>query len=421
MRRRIVLAIVGSVVVTLLLFGLPLAWVVRDDYGDDLTLELQSAALTAAPELSEPGAAVSPALAPAQPPGIEVAYYDPRGQFVSGRGPQVGDAAVMRAAGGQSSLGRHAVAIPIMRDEEVVGIVRAEPATGRLASRTHRAWLLMAALALAIVVTVTALAVALVRRLTAPVHELADSARRLEAGDFAVAPRPSGLDELDSAGVALAAAARRLEGVLARERALTADVTHQLKTPLTALSLELDRAADQSTSPDPVRLRAEVDRLESTIASILELARDDDVTRTPVQLHPVVDAARADWLRRAHAADRALVVTGEPNTPDVRVSTRALRQILDVLVDNAITHGTGTVTLATRTRPGGVEITVTDEGTAALAGDVIFSRRSASAHGQGIGLALARSLTEAEGGRLNLVAAEPTTTFSVFFLTDNVV
>ena len=79
------------------------------------------------------------------------------------------------------------------------------------------------------------------------------------------------------------------------------------------------------------------------------------------------------------------------------------------------------MTLATRTRPGGVEISVTDEGTAALAGDVIFSRRSASAHGQGIGLALARSLTEAEGGRLNLVAGEPTTTFSVFFLTDDLV
>jgi signal transduction histidine kinase len=131
-----------------------------------------------------------------------------------------------------------------------------------------------------------------------------------------------------------------------------------------------------------------------------------------------VAGARADWLPRALAADRVIVATDEADTPPVRVSERALRQILDVLIDNALTHGTGTVTLATRARPGAVEISVTDEGTTVLTTGVIFNRRSASAHGQGIGLALARSLTEAEGGRLNLLTGEPTTTFSLFFLTD---
>ena len=298
----------------------------------------------------------------------------------------------------EQPFGTHVVAIPVLRDERVVGIVRAQEAPGRLARRTHRAWLLMAALALAIIATVTALAGAVVRRLTAPVHELADSARRLEAGDFAVAPRPSGIEELDTAGLALAAAARRLEGVLARERALTADVTHQLKTPLTALSLELDGAADGSRSPDPVRLRAEVDRLYSTIASILALARDTDTARTPIPLHPIVAAARVDWLRRAHDADRSIVATGEPDAPPVRVSARALRQILDVLIDNALTHGTGTITLATRARPGGVEISVTDDGTAELQSDAIFGRRSASVarprHRAG-----ARPLADRGGGR----------------------
>ncbi len=417
MRRRIVGAIVGSVVVTLLLFGLPLAWVVAENYGDDLRLELESAALTAAPDMTERAADVPPAEPPLQPPGVRVAYYDSAGRFVSGRGPRVADEVVVRAVGGQNGLATHVIAIPVVREHRVVGIIRAEEEPERLAARIHRAWLLMAALALGIIVTVTALAVAVVRRLTAPMHDLADAARRLEAGDFAVAPRPSGIEELDSAGLALAAAARRLEGVLARERALTADVTHQLKTPLTALSLELDGAEDRSSGLDPARLRAEVDRLESTIASILALARDDSSARAPIELHPVVIAARADWLRRAHAAGRAIVATGEPGTPPVRVSARALRQILDVLVDNALAHGTGTVTVATRGQPGGVEITVGDEGTAVPI-DGIFSRRSASAHGQGIGLALARSLAEAEGGRLNLLTGEPATTFSLFFLTE---
>jgi signal transduction histidine kinase len=417
-RPRVIRAIVGSVLVTVFLFGLPLAWAVERIYQNDLRLRLEAIAIAASPELSElhPDNVLDDE--PLQRRGIQVAYYDTAGRFLAGRGPVRGDAIVMAAVRGETVHARRAVAVPVNRDERVAGIVRAEEDPGLLEARIHRAWLMMAALALVIIATVSALAIMLVRRLTAPVNRLAEAARRLEAGDFAVAPEASGIEELDTAGVALAAAARRLEAVLARERALTADVTHQLKTPLTALRIELEAGAERPSGPNATRTLAEVDRIESTIASILALARDSETVRAPIDLAPVAAAAYGDWMRRAQAMGRSMRFLSDPTPPSVRVSPIALRQIVDVLLDNALRHGAGLVTLGVHEIVGGVDVTVTDEGAPAPDPDVIFRRRSASSQGHGIGLALARSLAEAEGGRLNLVTGEPTTTFSLVFLTE---
>jgi signal transduction histidine kinase len=156
-----------------------------------------------------------------------------------------------------------------------------------------------------------------------------------------------------------------------------------------------------------------VDRLEATIASILTLARDTTAGREPILLEPIVRAAALAWLVAAHTGGRRVVVTVEPEPVIARVSPHALRQILDVLIDNALAHGRGTITIVIRDAAGSAELLVQDEGRAEVDSTRIFARRSSSTHGHGIGLALARSLVEAEGGRLTLVSGEPTTTFSV--------
>jgi signal transduction histidine kinase len=94
------------------------------------------------------------------------------------------------------------------------------------------------------------------------------------------------------------------------------------------------------------------------------------------------------------------------------VSEAAVRQILDVLLSNAVEHGTGTVTIAERAAGGGVVLEVSDEG-AGVADPVekIFQRRTDPGVGKGIGLALARSLADAEGGRLLLASPGPRPTF----------
>jgi signal transduction histidine kinase len=415
-RRRIVLAIVGSVVATVALFGLPLAWAVGRAYQDELRLRLESAALAASPELTEPARGVTVPEPPLQEQGVRIAYYDTAGRRIAGIGPESADGVVREALLGSNGLADHAVAVPVSRDDRIIGAVRAEEQSGLLSDRVHNAWLLMGGLALIVVAAVTALATALVRRLTAPVQALADAAQRLEHGDFAVAPAPSGIAELDSAGLALAAAAQRLENVLARERALTSDVTHQLRTPLTALRLELEAGAAREQGPDVDAALAQVDRLEATIASLLALARESASEREPIELGPALRAACAPWSRFAGASGRTLAVEVAPADQRARVSEQALRQIVDVLVDNALQHGRGRVTVRAHPAATGVEVAVHDEGIAALDPETIFARRGAAARGHGIGLALARSLAEAEGGRLRLASGGEGTSFSLLLL-----
>jgi len=93
--------------------------------------------------------------------------------------------------------------------------------------------------------------------------------------------------------------------------------------------------------------------------------------------------------------------------PVSSASQAAVRQVVDVLLDNAVVHGAGTVTLSLRDAGGAVAIDVADEGPGPADPEEAFRRRGDSAAGHGIGLALARSLAEAEGGRLRLTRPRP--------------
>jgi len=90
-----------------------------------------------------------------------------------------------------------------------------------------------------------------------------------------------------------------------------------------------------------------------------------------------------------------------------RASAGAVRQVVDVLVDNAVVHGAGTVGLVVRDAGATVAIDVSDEGDGPPDPDAVFRSRQDGGSGHGIGLALARALAEAEGGRLVLSRARP--------------
>jgi signal transduction histidine kinase len=98
----------------------------------------------------------------------------------------------------------------------------------------------------------------------------------------------------------------------------------------------------------------------------------------------------------------------DPGTPDPYASAAAVRQVLAVLVDNAVTHGSGVVTVSVREAAGAVAIDVSDEGPGVDQPEsLIFDRRADRRDGHGIGLALARRLAEAEQGRLELTCRAP--------------
>lgn len=244
-------------------------------------------------------------------------------------------------------------------------------------------------------------------RLTRPLRELAVAADRLGAGDFsAPLPPASGMAEIDGISTALTTSAQRLDDLLTAERSFTSDATHQLRTGLAGVSLQLELLAER---PEPdVRRDAElaidqVDRLTRTLDDLLVLVRGGaGRQRAEVDLAELVGHHVSDWQARVRRAGRTLVVRERPVS--VRATPGFVGQIVDVLLDNALQHGRGAITVeltAHGVRVGDTGV-IGDEAAGAM-----FRERAEPASTHGRGLVLARRLAEADAGKLELHSHDP--------------
>jgi signal transduction histidine kinase len=202
---------------------------------------------------------------------------------------------------------------------------------------------------------------------------------------------------------------------LAAERDFAADASHQLRTPLTALRLELEDLTYWPETAPAVseqlhRALGELDRLSGTVTELLEHSRGRRLERpVPVDLALLTAETAARWDRQAGAAGRTVTAMA-PRPARVRTHPGLLQQILDVLIHNALRHGRGVVRVRARDARTHWAITVQDEGDRP-AGPGIFDRHvSTGEGGEGIGLTVAAELAESLGGSLTLESV-PTTTF----------
>lgn len=422
MNRRIFRVIMLVTLLAIVCFGVPLAIIVRQLAKDEAVVRLEREAARAALAVGSPATVAQGRVQePPQEGDTMFAIYNVSGAFVTGNGPRSADDIVHSAISGKvgdgTTGGELVVAIPIRSNDRVYAVVRAAQPLGPLRSRVLRDWLIMAALAVVILAGATLAARREARRLSRPVERLAVAVTRLGDGDFTAHADRSGIPEIDDAAAALDATAEQLGRMMERERAFSADASHQLRTPLTGIRLRLENALavppGEHTEPINDALAA-VDRLEDTVIDLLALARGSAPSRSPVDLAAAVEQSGARWRPLAARADRQLVIDVDGELPEVAVSEPAVDQILDVLIDNAVVHGAGTVRVRARGIPGGMVIDVSDEGPG-VQGDIeaVFQRHRGEHHG--IGLALARSLAEAEGARLVLRAAGPNPRFSLLF------
>jgi signal transduction histidine kinase len=151
------------------------------------------------------------------------------------------------------------------------------------------------------------------------------------------------------------------------------------------------------------------------MTDILALSRDTLTRRDSQNISAILADVAAEWMPRLRAIDRQLSVQIDAKLPWVNASPEAVRQILDVLIHNAMVHGAGTVQLTAESVGTGVIVAVADEGTAVLDKAAIFERRNTGSAGTGIGLALAQRLAQAEDLRLVLVNPGPHATFHLAF------
>ena len=421
MRRRIIVAIVAVTTAAVVLFGIPLAIAIHHLYIAEARTRLEHEATLAARDIpTDFSSTADPIDLPSNTKGITLGLYRPTGERISGAGPTTGDVSVLAAAGNKihdEEIGKRLIAaVPVAVNEQVVAVVRAETSLHAAEHRTRLAWALMAALGVVVIAMAASLAGVVANRLTRPLRRVRDGAIRLGHGDFSITVPPAGVPELDDLADALSSTAHRLGRAMRREQDFATHASHQLRTPLAGLrvTLEAELAAPR---PDPALALDEclaiTDRLEGTVTDLLRLAREPSRSK-PLRVDVIIEHVRTQWHGTLAAHGRRLRLPAPTPTDDVRASNAAITQALDVLMDNATRHGRGTVTIACHPVAGGLTITVTDEGVVTTPGDVGLDRTSLRrARGHGIGLDLAVTLVEAEGGRLLHPEPGQPATFSI--------
>jgi len=399
-RQRLVWSMVAVALGALLVLGLPLVFFVdrlaRAEAGAILQRQAEGIATGLANEIAAGRVVTAEVLAAAVPPGDHLVVRTPGGTVVS--------AGEIRVKG--------VVAVDV---DAIGGItVRLETSDEFVRSKVRQAWLALGALGSLGLAVASGLAGLQARRLAEPLDDLARAAGRLGAGDFSTTAPRSGMEEVDTIAAALDTSAARIATLVQSEREFSANASHQLRSALTSLRLRLETLAaaeDPAVAGEAARALEQAERLSDTVAELLRLSRtgraDDAQT---FDLTGLASAHLRDLAPRFQVARReAALVAPQPQPVQVRAAAGAVGQALDVLLDNALRHGDGPVRVVVEAAGDHGHLTVEDQGPGidAEAGARLFERRTSGIGGHGIGLALARTLVQADGGRLDLVRASP--------------
>lgn len=422
MRRRILGVAVIAVTLAVTLFGVPLAVAVHALLYSDEGTELERLALRGAVTVSPDAATGDPIELPATDSSTQLGIYDRSGRRVAGAGPALGDPAVSQALRGRLSDRNTAeqlvVAVPVTVGERVVAVSRAASQRSVLRRTVAGTWGVMLVLALVAGGLACALAAAQARRVNRPLELLVELARELGAGNFHRRAQPSGVEEVDRAGDALNSTAQQIEELISRERAFSAQASHQLRTPLTSLRLGIETAlATPGADLEQAARRAvaAAEELSRTVDDVLALARGAGTTLATVDIGDLLAGVRSRWHGPLAAMGRPLRIHDDDAPHAAAGSVAAVRQILDVLLDNAMRHGQGTVTVEARETGTAVAIDVSDDGSTRDRHliPVDGGHPARRDHVAGLGLAMARSLAQAQGGRLLHARTEEQTRVTV--------
>jgi two-component system, OmpR family, sensor kinase len=226
-------------------------------------------------------------------------------------------------------------------------------------------------------------------------------------------PVPRTGDELQELGETLNAMLTRLEQALERERGFVAEAGHELRTPLALSRAELDYALQYAETPEELRsalhdASRETDRLVQLSADLLLIASADQgelqLRADPLSGSELLDSVRRRFASRAEGEGRPLV-TRAPDDLCIAADRLRLEQALGNLVENALRHGAGPITLTAGIVDGCVEFHVCDEGSGFPVDFVArafqrFSRpeTTRSAPGAGLGLAIVETIARAHHG-----------------------
>lgn len=411
MRRRLVLLAAANTLMVALAFLVPLALLVRSTARDRAlnAAELEAQSLAPVLALTQDPVALEAAVR-STTSGAEdrLTIFLPGGGRVGAKAP-AGDSLELARRGRAFSAPAPdgvEVLVPVVLARESTAVVRVLVPHHKLGRGVATAWAVEAGVGVALVLVAVLLADRMARNIVRPVRGLAGAAQRLGEGDLSVRIEPEGPPEIVRVAAAFNRLGQRVGELLGAERELVADLSHRLRTPLTALRLDAESIADPE---DGRRITEDVDELERAVDAMIHQAR------RPVrdEMGPLSDAAAvararlAFWAPLAEDQGRSwsLDVTLEPATVAVRADE--LEAAVDALLGNVFAHtaeGTSFRVVVAPRPEGGTRLAVEDAGPG-LSEDLVA--RGASGTGStGLGLDIARRTAEAAGGCLRIGQAD---------------
>jgi two-component system sensor histidine kinase BaeS len=253
-----------------------------------------------------------------------------------------------------------------------------------------------------------------VRRIAAPVDDLVEAAGRIRSGDYSARVREDGAPELRSVAQAFNAMTAQLEASEKQRRSFLADVTHELRTPLSVIRGQAEGIADGLYPADAAHLAPIVEATQ-TLARLVDDLRTLALAETghlqlqrePVDMATLINDTLAAFESQAQAKGVSLAADIPGELPTVSADAVRIRGVIANLLANAIAHtpAGGSVRVSAAAANGGVTVSVTDTGEGIPADLLprVFDRfvKTPGSSGSGLGLAIARDLVTAHGGTIS--------------------
>lgn len=403
MRRRLVLVAAATTLMVAVAFVVPLALLVRTLAAERALTEARQVAGALAPVIavgSEEDVRVALSIAGSRAPG-PVAVVLPDGRTI-GDGTVATDE-VARAADGEAFSvevdGGRDVVTPVFASGRTA-VVHVRIPTATLTAGVWSAWLVLGVLGAVLVAAAVFVADRLGRSVVVPADAVAGAARRLAQGELEARAPVAGPIEIADVATALNGLADRIDDLLLAERESAADVSHRLRTPLTALRLDVEALPPGPTTD---RLAADVRALEETVDRLIRHARAGRRPGSLADLASVVRGRVAFWTPLLEDEGRALDVQVIAAPVRVQAEEDDVAAVVDALVGNVLHHTPARTPVGVRVDQDGgqASLTVHDAGPG-FPDDTVAERGRSGAASTGLGLDIARRLAEDAGGRFAL-------------------